>query len=147
MSAVTNGREVLFLSSASPHDLFGGELKLSSLHSSGEPLAGGMLSGRTGACLAARDGWGRGEDLSPSLSVRQPNDCCPRTRHVWGTKAKPLADADGFAVLSKRSTQDQQNKIRDQSEFSGLVSTISPPDEFLLFDLNFVFWNAALVVS
>jgi len=28
------GREVLFLSSASPHDLFGGELTLSSLHSS-----------------------------------------------------------------------------------------------------------------
>src|SRR5262249_40874096 len=22
---------------------------------------------------------------------RQPDDCCPRTRHVWGTKAKPLA--------------------------------------------------------
>ena len=29
---------------------------------------------------------GRGEDLSPSPSVRQPNDCCPRKRHVWGTR-------------------------------------------------------------
>jgi hypothetical protein len=58
-----------------------------------------------------------------------------------------LAAADGFAVLSKRSTQDQQNKIRDQSEFGRLVSIIGPPGEFLLFDLNFVFWNAALVVS
>src|SRR5262249_2842197 len=30
-----------------------------------------------------------------------PNDCCPRKRHVWGTKAKPLAAyliAGGFAV-------------------------------------------------
>jgi hypothetical protein len=35
-----------------------------------------------------------------SLSVRQPNDCCPRKRHVWGTKAKPpgVGRADGFAV-------------------------------------------------
>jgi len=30
--------------------------------------------------------WGRGEDLSPSPSVRQPSDCCPRKRHVWGTR-------------------------------------------------------------
>jgi hypothetical protein len=29
---------------------------------------------------------GRSEDLSPSPSVRQPNDCCPRKRHVWGTR-------------------------------------------------------------
>jgi hypothetical protein len=30
--------------------------------------------------------WGRGEDLSPSPSVRQPSDCCPTKRHVWGTR-------------------------------------------------------------
>ncbi len=36
--------------------------------------------------------------------------------------------------------------VRDQSEFSRLVSIIGPPGEFP-FDLNFVFWNAALVIS
>src|SRR6516164_11650612 len=30
---------------------------------------------------------------------RQPDDCCPRTRHVWGTKAKPLAAVPPTALL------------------------------------------------
>src|SRR5215469_13600064 len=34
-----------------------------------------------------------------SPSVRQPNDCCPRKRHVWGTRqSRWLRTAGGFAV-------------------------------------------------
>ena len=44
----------------------------------------------------------RGEDLSPSLTVRQPNDCCPRKRHVWGTRqSRWFSLAGGFAVLTQ----------------------------------------------
>src|SRR6516164_2366166 len=44
----------------------------------------------------------RGEDLSPSLSVRQPNDCCPRKRHVWGTRqSRWFSWTGGFAVLTR----------------------------------------------
>jgi len=51
-------------------------------------------------------------------------------------------------LLFEQSAQlrDQQNEIRDQSEFGRLVSIIGPPGEFL-FDLNFVFETAALVIS
>jgi hypothetical protein len=44
------------------------------------------LACRTGLPPSRNEELGRGEDLSPSLSVRQPNDCCPRKRHVWGTR-------------------------------------------------------------
>ena len=44
---------------------------------------------------------GRGEDLSPSPSVRQPNDCCPRKRHVWGTRrAGPQAAVSNGCLTS-----------------------------------------------
>jgi len=51
--------------------------------------------GRTGPSLrrVERKGGGEGEVCrritSPPVST--PNDCCPRKRHVWGTRAKPLA--------------------------------------------------------
>jgi hypothetical protein len=44
------------------------------------------LACRTSRPPSRNEEWGRGEDLSPSLSVRQPNDRCPRERHVWGTR-------------------------------------------------------------
>jgi len=44
----------------------------------------------------------RSEDLSPSLTVRQPSDCCPRKRHVWGTRqSRWFSWAGGFAVLTQ----------------------------------------------
>ena len=65
-----------------------------------------------------------------------------------GDEGKAVGCASPTALLFEQSAQlrDQQNEIRDQSEFGRLVSIIGPPGEFL-FDLNFVFETAALVIS
>jgi hypothetical protein len=57
-----------------------------------------------------------------------------------GDQGKAVGCVPPTALLFEEAlnTQDQQNKIRDQSEFSRLVSIIGPPGEFQ-FDLNFVF--------
>jgi hypothetical protein len=45
--------------------------------------------------------------------VRQPNDCCPRKRHVGGTKAKPLAAyRRRLCCLSKRCAQYKISKSK-----------------------------------
>ena len=60
-------------------------------------------TGRTGRLLRGREitiGT-KVKDASPVTSppVRQPNDCCPRKRHVWGTRqSRWFSWAGGFAV-------------------------------------------------
>ena len=67
------------------------------------PVGPIVFPGRAGRPPSRTEAWDEGEGSAspvPSPLVRQPDDCCPRKRHVWGTKAKPLASQRLTALLS-----------------------------------------------
>jgi len=91
------GREVLFPSSASPHDLF--RTTLSSLHSGEGLFRVVRFFGRTGVVPRRANGrWGRGEDLSPSLSVRHPTIAAQESG-TYGDEGKAVGTMPPTALL------------------------------------------------
>jgi hypothetical protein len=76
------------------------------------------FSGRAGRPLAARNGrWGRGEVLSPSLSVRHPT-IAVQENGTYGGQGKAVGCVPPTALLFEQaaSIQDQQNQTLNQHD-------------------------------
>jgi hypothetical protein len=95
------------------------------------------LSAPRQALILPRSDWGR-----PSLSGGDAGEVCRITLHCPVTTTRRMLSEN----TARMGQQGKAVRRGERRRLCCLVSIIGLPGEFL-FDLNFVFWNAALVIS
>src|SRR6516164_6221484 len=78
-----------------------------------------------------------------SPPVRQPARCCPRTRHVWGTRqSRWLPTADGFAVWRPAYIRPRRDGAFAEAVFGSVELIVHPDAHDVVGEMCVCVWSA-----